>query len=196
MNVVFRSFSAIPAMALALLAGGCSGGSQFHPTPAQTYSLTVNSSHPSSGVSISASPADQSNTSQGTTGFTLRYLAGASVTLTAPATAGGMFGDTALDSSSAEQGKLAVYGAVRASDGAVTVMVINKTYGALTSTITLDHFTSSSATAQVFEYSNANLASIATQPPAAVTPPAAGGTASTISTTFPAQSITLLVLPK
>ncbi len=108
----------------------------------------------------------------------------------------GMFGDTAFDSSSADQRKLAVYGAERGSDGAVTVMVINKTYGALTSTLSLDHFTSSSATAQVFQYGNANLASIVAQPPEAVTPPASGGTASTISTTFPAQSITLLVVPK
>ena len=72
MNVVFRWFLGLFGMALTLLAAGCSGGSQGHPTPAQTHALTVNSSNPASGVSVSVSPADQSNTSKGTTGFTLR----------------------------------------------------------------------------------------------------------------------------
>ena len=49
------------------------------------------------------------------------------------------FGDKALASTSSNssnadgEGQLAVYGALRTSDNAVTVMVINKTYGALTS---------------------------------------------------------------
>jgi len=107
-----------------------------------------------------------------------------------------MFGDTALDSSTADQGKLAVYGAARASDDALTVMVINKTYGALDSTLTLDNFTSSTGMAQLYQYSNANLASIVAMPSVAATPPAGGSTASTISATFPAQSITLLVIPR
>jgi hypothetical protein len=107
-----------------------------------------------------------------------------------------MFGDTALDSSSDDQGKLAVYGATRASDGALTLMVINKTYGALTSTVSLSNFTSSSATAQVFQYSNANPASIVAEAPAAVNAPAGSSTASTIKATFAAQSITLLVVAK
>jgi hypothetical protein len=110
------------------------------------------------------------------------------------------FGDTALASSSGNQnqgqGVLSVYGALRSSDQAVTVVVINKTYGDLTATLSLNNFTSSSATAQVFLYSNANLAAIVSQPAVTVTPPSAGETASTISTTFPAQSITLLVVPQ
>src|SRR5579871_889416 len=89
MNDVFRCFPAISGLALTLLAAGCSGGSPGHPTPAQAYTLTVNSTHPASGVPVSISPPDMSSTSQGTTGFTLRYTAGASVTLTAPATGGG-----------------------------------------------------------------------------------------------------------
>jgi hypothetical protein len=48
----------------------------------------------------------------------------------------------------------------------------------------------------VFLYSNANLAGIAAQPDVPVTPPPAGSTTSTVGTTFPAQSITLLVVPK
>ena len=37
------------------------------------------------------------------------------------------FGDVALASTSADQGKLSVYGALRTADGMVTVVVINKT---------------------------------------------------------------------
>jgi hypothetical protein len=112
------------------------------------------------------------------------------------------FGDTALastskNSSSADgEGQLAVYGAERSSDNAITIMVINKTYGSLTSTISIANFTAASGTmAQVYQYSNANLNSILTQPSVAVTPPGNGSTTSTISETFPAQSMTLLVVP-
>jgi hypothetical protein len=105
------------------------------------------------------------------------------------------FGDTALASSSLDQSQLSVYGALRSSDKAVTVVVINKTYGDLTTTLSLENFTSSSKTAEVFLYSNANLAAIVAQSPITVTPPSAGRTASTITATFPAQSITLLVVP-
>jgi hypothetical protein len=111
------------------------------------------------------------------------------------------FGDTYLFStsqlSSADaESKLAVYGALRSSDGAITVMVVNKTYGALTSTLSLQNLTvASGATAQVFQYSNANLNAIASLPALAVTPPASAGTVSTIAATFPGQSITLLVIP-
>ena len=74
-------------------------------------------------------------------------------------------------------------------------MVINKTYGDLTATLSLDNLTPKGST-QVFLYSNANLAAIVAQSSLTVTPPSGGATASTISTTFPAQSITLLVVPQ
>jgi hypothetical protein len=106
------------------------------------------------------------------------------------------FGDTALASTSANQGLLSVYGARRSSDQAVTVVVINKSYGDLTATLSLDNFTSSSNTAEDFLYSNSNLKAIVPQTAVTVTPPSVGGTASTITTTFPAQSITLLVVPQ
>jgi hypothetical protein len=51
--------------------------------------LTVNSVYPSSGVTINASPADNNSTTSGSTSFTLSYNQGTSITLTAPATAGG-----------------------------------------------------------------------------------------------------------
>jgi len=110
------------------------------------------------------------------------------------------FGDTVLPSTSgaanASQGTLSIYGALRSSDNAVTVVVINKTYGAITSTLSLIGLLPSSNTANVWQYSNANLAAIVAQPSVTVSPPPLGSTASTIvSYTFPAQSITLFVVP-
>jgi hypothetical protein len=59
-------------------------------TPTTTsYTLTVASSNPSSGVAVSVSPADRNGASNGTTQFTRSYNSGTSVTLTAPATASG-----------------------------------------------------------------------------------------------------------
>jgi hypothetical protein len=54
-----------------------------------TRVLTVTSSSPASGVSITVSPADKSGSGTGSTKFTRSYLDGTVVTLTAPATAGG-----------------------------------------------------------------------------------------------------------
>lgn len=100
---------------------------------------------------------------------------------------GGAFGDTSVGASSADQGQLAVYAALRSADGALTLMIVNKSAASLTSQISLAGFTSS-GTAQLFRYSAANLnaiARLADQP-----------VGSTISATFPASSITLMVLPK
>jgi hypothetical protein len=74
-------------------------------------------------------------------------------------------------------------------------MVINKTYGTLTSTVSLLGLSSSVTSAQVYQYSNANLAAIV-GPSAVTVTPGTGSTASTIASySFPAQSITLFVLP-
>lgn len=105
-----------------------------------------------------------------------------------------MFGDIALASTSANQGMLSVYGALRSSDNAVTVVVINKTYGDLTSTISVANLRPKGP-AKVFLYSNANLATIVAQPDLAVTPPASRSATSTLTATFPAQSITVLAVP-
>jgi hypothetical protein len=105
------------------------------------------------------------------------------------------FGDTALASTSADQGTLSVYGALRTSDSAITVVVINKTYGDLTTTLSLTGLPSTVTTAQAYLYSNANLAAIVAQPAVTVTPPVSGSTVGSISGyTFPAQSITLFVV--
>jgi hypothetical protein len=106
------------------------------------------------------------------------------------------FGDTALSSTSANQGTLSVYGSLRSSDHSITIVVINKSYGPLTSTLSLANYTATAGeTAESFLYSNANLNAIVAQTPVAATAPASGSTTSTISATFPAQSITLFVVP-
>jgi hypothetical protein len=105
------------------------------------------------------------------------------------------FGNTALASSSSNQGVLSVYGALRTTDNSVTVVVINKTYGDLTSTLSLKNF-GAAGPAKSYLCSNANLTSIVAQPSVPVTPPGSGGTTSTLTATFPAQSITLLVIPQ
>jgi hypothetical protein len=106
-----------------------------------------------------------------------------------------IFGNQALASTSADQGKLSVYGALRTSDNMLTIVVINKTYGDLTSTLTLANF-KPNGNAKAYLYSDANLSAIVSQADLTVTPPSGAGTSSSVTTTFPAQSITLLVAPK
>lgn len=101
--------------------------------------------------------------------------------------AGGQFGDWHVRAASADQDTLAIYAAERARDGALTLVVINKTGDALTSSVTLAGFTPGAAAA-VYHYSAANLSAIL--PAAAQAVSAAGFTAE-----FPAYSLTLLVLP-
>jgi hypothetical protein len=106
-----------------------------------------------------------------------------------------VFGDMGLASTTGDQGSLSVYAALRSSDKAVTVMVINKTYGDLTDTLSLANVMPTGE-AKVYQYSNAKLAAIVSQPAITVTPPAPGNANSTVTATFPAQSITLLVVPQ
>ncbi len=57
--------------------------------PVQRAVLTVASSNPASGVSITVSPNDVSGSGNGTTQFTRTYNPGTTVTLTAPDTVNG-----------------------------------------------------------------------------------------------------------
>ncbi len=100
---------------------------------------------------------------------------------------GGKFGDVSVSAASADQSQLAVYAAQRSSDSALTLMIINKTGGALTGDVSIAGFTPAGA-AQVFRYSAANLTAIVQQPNQ---PVSAGG----FSASFPANSITLMVIP-
>jgi hypothetical protein len=58
-------------------------------TSTAAYTLTVASSNPGSGIAITVSPTDRNGLGNGSTQFTRSYTSGASVTLSAPATAGG-----------------------------------------------------------------------------------------------------------
>ncbi len=100
--------------------------------------------------------------------------------------AGSAFGETGVSASSADQGQLAVYAALRSSDGALMIMVINKSTSTLSSSLNLSGFSPAPA-AEVYRYSGQNLNTIVRQPDQAVT--AAGFSAS-----FPASAITLFVL--
>ncbi len=94
------------------------------------------------------------------------------------------------------QGQLSVYGALRTSDNAITVVVINKAYGPLTSTVSLLSL-ATPGTVTAYQYSNANLTAIVPVTTGfTVTPAASPSTTSTITYTFPAQSITLFVIPQ
>jgi len=99
---------------------------------------------------------------------------------------GSQFGDTSVSAVSSDQGSLSIYAAQRSSDNAVTILVINKTTGALTSAIAVANV-SLPSTAQVYTYSGASLTSIAHPSDAAIT----GGS---VSYAFPGYSATLFVV--
>lgn len=100
---------------------------------------------------------------------------------------GGRFGDTSVQAASSDQGKLAVYAATRSDDAALTLVVVNKTKGALNARLNLAGFTPA-APAAVYRYSAANLNAISRQADLPVT--AAGFNAA-----FPGESITMIVVP-
>ena len=93
MKLAHSAFLSV-ATSLALLLSACgggggssSGGGTTTP-PVTTYTLTVNSATPASGVAIVVAPADNSALANGSTSFTRTYNSGTAVTLTAPATSG------------------------------------------------------------------------------------------------------------
>ena len=100
--------------------------------------------------------------------------------------AGSRFGETSVSAASTDQDRLAIYAAQRAN-GTVTVVVINKTGAPLTSEVTLTHAPAAPA-AEVYRYSADALDAIVRQPDQPLEP---GG----FTATFPAESITLVVIP-
>jgi hypothetical protein len=99
---------------------------------------------------------------------------------------GGAFGDTSVSTVSANPSELTAYGAVRSSDGALTLMVVNSSSTAYTSTVSLGHF-SGAATASVYRYSSAK--------PGTIVQDAAIAVGTKFTATFAPQSITMLVVP-
>jgi hypothetical protein len=99
--------------------------------------------------------------------------------------AGGQFGDTSVNSTGSNQGELSVYGALRSTDGALTVVAINKTTSAIQTSLTLANFNSAKTT-DVYTYSNANLTQIVAGTPVTVA-------SNAINYNFPAYSATVFV---
>lgn len=99
---------------------------------------------------------------------------------------GGTFGETSVQATSEDQGRLAVYAAAR-SDSALTAIVTNKTGSDLASAVQVANFAAAGA-AQVWSYRGANPGAIVRQDDIAVT----GGA---IAAVFLANSITLFVIP-
>jgi len=54
--------------------------------------------------------------------------------------AGGEFGNLSVSAASSNQEELSIYGAVRSSDGALTLVVLNKTPASITTKLTLQNF--------------------------------------------------------
>jgi hypothetical protein len=100
--------------------------------------------------------------------------------------AGGQFGSSGVSAVSSNPGNLSIYAATRATDGALTIVVINKTTAAIETSLSLANFTPAS-TAAVYSYSSANLTQITAQ---AATPV----DANSISYTFPSYSATVFVV--
>jgi hypothetical protein len=96
------------------------------------------------------------------------------------------FGDTSVTSISSDQEKLAIYGATRSTDGALTLMIINKTGSDITTSVQLNGY-SPAPTAKAYRYSDANLTEIR-----ALNDIDASG--SGFSANYKANSITLVVL--
>ena len=101
---------------------------------------------------------------------------------------GSQFGGTGVSGVSSDPDTLAIYAAQR-FDSALTVLVLNKTTGDIADSISLANFTPA-GTAQVWQYSQTNLAAIVRQ----TSDINVGG--NSLSATFPAYSMTLLVIPQ
>jgi len=101
---------------------------------------------------------------------------------------GSQFGETSVSATTANPDVLSIFAAER-HDSALTVLVLNKTTSAITDSISLADFTPA-GTAQVWQYSSSNLNAIVRQAPDL------NVAASSVSMTFPAYSMTLLVIPQ
>jgi Glycoside hydrolase family 44 len=97
------------------------------------------------------------------------------------------FGETSVQAKVANPDNLSAFAAVRESDGALTVMVINKQQGSTPVTVSLANF-STSGTAQAWQINSASQTSIAQLADVSVAN-------NSVSTTVPSQSITLFVIP-
>jgi len=101
---------------------------------------------------------------------------------------GSQFGETSVSATTQNPDVLSIFAAER-HDSALTVLVLNKTTGAIADSISLADFTPA-GTAQVWQYSQSNLSAIVRQTPDL------NVAGNSVSATFPPYSMTLLVIPQ
>jgi len=99
---------------------------------------------------------------------------------------GSQFGGTGVSATSSNPDTLSIFAAQRV-DSALTVLVLNKTTGDITDSISLANF-KPAGTAQVWQYGQANLAAIVRQTSDL------NVSGNSLTATFPAYSMTLLVI--
>ena len=97
------------------------------------------------------------------------------------------FGDTSVAASTANPDVVSAFAAERSSDGAITVMVINKGTAATPATIALANVTHAAA-AQAWQLTAGNTITRVADVPVTG--------AHTLAATLPAQSVTLFVIPR
>ena len=102
--------------------------------------------------------------------------------------AGAKYGDTWVRSTSSDQARVSMFSSLRVSDGALTIMVVNKSATAQAAHVALSHFTPAGK-ASVYTFSGANTGAVVHGADVWVRP---GG----ITVSFPASSITLIVVGK
>jgi hypothetical protein len=100
--------------------------------------------------------------------------------------AGSTFGTTSVTGTSSNPAFLSIYPATRASDGALTFMVVNKESTAFTTPVSISGYTPQSSV-NVYQYSNASPNAIAHSTTTAATVTGAG-------LTYPAYSITEVIM--
>src|SRR5579862_38289 len=101
---------------------------------------------------------------------------------------GSQFGDESISATSGDPDTLSIFAAQR-MDSALTILVLNKTTNDISDSISLANFTPM-GTAQVWQYGQSNLSGIVRQSPDL------NLSAGNLTATFPAYSMTLLVIPQ
>jgi len=99
----------------------------------------------------------------------------------------GIFGDVSVSATTANPDNLSAFASTRSSDGALTVMVINKQQGSTPVTLSLANF-ATTGTAQAWQINSASQTSITRLADVTVAN-------NTLTATVPSQSITLFVVP-
>lgn len=96
------------------------------------------------------------------------------------------FGDVSVHAAAPNPDELSAFAAVRSSDGALTLMIVNKVFTATPATVTVANFTAAGA-AEAWQLTALNRINRIADVPVS---------GATLSITVPAQSITLLVIPR